>query len=112
MVTWGTGCQGWHTEPAAPAQVLAVRQPSTLRITRSDGSEVVLEQPALRGDTLVGMVRYNSSHSETQIPLADVRTVAIRHFSAWRTVALGACVAGPVTFALITIKWLRAMSER
>src|SRR5204863_7563839 len=48
----GTACQAWHTEDVVPQAVLATHQPSQLRITRTDGQQLVLQHPVLRGDTV------------------------------------------------------------
>src|SRR2546425_8087601 len=49
-----TACHEWRTEGVTPKPVLATRQLVTLRVTRIDGSHVVLERPVLQGDTLLG----------------------------------------------------------
>ena len=69
------------------------RHTSKLRITRHGGSKVILEQPTIRGDTILGIVRSNQSAGEVRIPLSDVREVATRHFSVGRTAALVTGVA-------------------
>ena len=64
MTVYGTACQSWHTERLAPDAVLATRQPAQLRVTRADGSRIVIEQPALVGDTLVGSGRGHHRREE------------------------------------------------
>jgi hypothetical protein len=53
LTAYGTACRSWHTERVAPDALLATRQPAEVRVTRTDGSRIVMEQPALVGDTLV-----------------------------------------------------------
>src|SRR2546428_13448742 len=89
----GLACQAWHTEPIAPESLLGARQPTTLRITRIDGTQIALEDPVLRGDTLSGVS--SRQKDEVRIPLPDVRQLATRTFSAGRTMALGVGVAAP-----------------
>jgi hypothetical protein len=106
MTLFGTGCQAWHTEGIAPEALLVNRQPTMLRVTLTDGSQVVLEHPVLRGDTLLGTgVGHNGEH-DLRIPLTDVRQLATRGFSAGRTVGLGVGVAalffGAVVIASVT----------
>lgn len=73
--------------------MITYRQTSKLRITRHGGSQVILEQPTIRGDTILGIVRSYQAAGEVRIPLSDVREVATRHFSAWRTATLVTGVA-------------------
>lgn len=87
----GSGCHVWRAQP--PSQTMAYRQTSKLRITRHSGSTVILEQPTIRGDTIHGIVRSSQSAGEVRIPLSDVREVATRHLSAWRTTAIVTGVA-------------------
>jgi hypothetical protein len=98
----GTACQGWHTARVAPESLLATRGPTTLRITTTADSQIVVDKPAIRGDTLVGTAQGKDSQ-EVRVPLKDIRTVATRGFSAGRTfelvliagvVAIGAYIGG------------------
>lgn len=97
----GTACQGWHTQRVAPESVLVARQPATLRVTRTDGSRVVIENPVLRGDTLSGTQAARGGQQDVRIPLTDVRQVATRGFSPGRTVGLGLGVAAGLFAALV-----------
>ena len=88
----GLACQAWHTERVAPQVVLAT-QPTKLRVTRTDGGQIVLQHPVVRADTLVGIDHHQQDQQEVHIALTDVRQVATRRFSAGRTVGLGVGVA-------------------
>jgi hypothetical protein len=99
-----TACHAWRTEGVSPKAVLATRQQVTLRVTRIDGSQVVLERPVLQGDillgdTLPGTRPDTSVLRDVRIPLTDVREVATRGFSAGRTVGLGLGVAAGLAAA-------------
>lgn len=94
----GAACHAWHTEDVAPEVVLATQQPTKLRVTRTDGGQLVLHGPLLRGDTLVGI---GEQQQEVRIALPDVRHVATRGFSAGRTVGLGLGVVAIVGGALV-----------
>jgi len=67
-------CSTWRTQEASPQQVLAVEQPAKVRVTLVDGSQVVLEEPAVLDDTLVGLVE----EEHVGIPLTDVSALAVR----------------------------------
>jgi SAM-dependent methyltransferase len=87
-----SGCTSWQEKEVAPAQLVADQHPSTVRVTRADQSRVVLQQPTIGGDTLVGMVAAGRPRGETRIALADVKRIEVRHFSAGRTIGLAAAV--------------------
>lgn len=101
MNLFGTACQAWHTQRVAPESVLAARQPAKLRVTRTDGSRVVIENPLLRGDTLSGTQAARGGQQDVRIPLTDVRQVATRGFSPGRTVGLGLGVVAGLFAALL-----------
>ncbi len=97
ILLYGTACLGWHTVRVAPESFLATREPAELRVTTTEGSQIVVEQPVLRGDTLVGTRHRQGQQQEVRVPLTDVRAVATRGFSAGRTVGL-VLIAVPVAF--------------
>ena len=88
----GSACQAWRTERIAPESLLT-RHPTKLRVIRTDGTQIVLEHPVLRGDTLSGTRPRWTGQDEVRIPLTHVRQVATRGFSAGRTIGLGVGVA-------------------
>jgi hypothetical protein len=110
MILYGSACQAWHTERVTPESLLVTRQPATFRVTRTDGSQIVLEHPVLRADTLSGTVRGPNEQQDVRIPLTEVREVATRGFSAGRTVGLVVGVAAG-TFAVIVVAVVIACSQ-
>lgn len=95
------GCYAWHTEPLGPQAVLETLKPKQLRVTRSDSSQTVLEEPEIRADSLVGFT--DDDTTETRIPLSNVREVATPRFSAGRTFVLLGGLAGAAYAALVAI---------
>ena len=88
IVALSTACHGWHVESATPQAVIATHHPSTLRITLDAGIEHVVQDPVIKGDTLVGF----NPHANVQtvrIALTDVRLVSTRRFSSTKTLGLG-----------------------
>ncbi len=67
-------CTSWKTQEASPQQVLADEQPDRVQVTLTDGSQLVLKEPAVSGDTLSGLDDGNPVH----IPLADVSSIAVK----------------------------------
>jgi hypothetical protein len=83
-------CTSWKTQPVAPDQTLA-KSPNQVRVTRSDGSKVVLRRPAIVEDSLVGEPPGDPARRIAQrlaIPLSDVQSVAVQQVNAGRTVLL------------------------
>lgn len=95
-------CMAWHTESVTPQVVLATHQPTTLRITRTDGRQLVVQHAVLRGDTLEGAYQRagESSLTPVRIALTDVQQLATQSFSPGRTVGLGVGLAVMVVAGL------------
>lgn len=91
LVCQSTGCNGWHTIPEVGATALVEqRRPDRVRLRLRSGEQLVLQHPAVAGDTLVGVV-----HRDTvRIAGRDVTSVAVRRFSPGRTVLLTLGIAG------------------
>ncbi len=88
------GCSSWRVQPVSPAQLVAERHPSQVRVQRQDGTRVVLRQPAVRGDSLVSQRAGDS----TGVYVRDISAAAVRRFDPVATVGL---VAGIFAVAAI-----------
>ena len=109
MTVCGTGCQAWHLEGVAPESLLATR-PGAIRVTRTDGSRVVLEEPVLRNDTVSGLVAdKREGQQQVSIPMADVQQVETPRFDVARTFGLFAGL-GVLVLATIAITFAIACS--
>ena len=73
-------------------QVISEEQPSKVRLTLTDGSTVVLEQPVVSGDTLTGV----GEGEQVTIPVSGVTDVAVRKTNAGKTIGLGVLVGGVI----------------
>jgi hypothetical protein len=76
----------WHVEEeVSPLQLISTQHPRTLRLTRTDGSRVVLDEPRIAaGDSVVG-VHYGVQSS---VAVSDVTQVATRRVSPGKTIGL------------------------
>jgi hypothetical protein len=92
------GCSSWRVEQVSPAQLLSERGPVPVRIVRSDGSRLVLEQPKVSGDSLSGF----SDGRRRAVPLRDVNSVATRHGDVGKSVLVGLGIVGGA-FAIAAI---------
>lgn len=78
-------CTTWHVEEGvSPLLLIATEHPSRLRVTRSDSSQIVLENPQIAGsDTLVGQ-----DGARSRVAVSDVSQLATQHVSTGKTVGL------------------------
>jgi len=79
-------CTSWHVEKeVSPLQLISTKHPRAVRLTRADGSRIVLEQPRIAaGDSLTG------THNRVlkSVAVSDVRQVATRRVSPGKTIGL------------------------
>jgi hypothetical protein len=105
LAAWSSsGCMHWKTQSAFP-EVVAGKHPSRVRVTRGDGSRVVLLRPEVLGDSLVGAPAGRSrSGGRPAVALADVSEVALRRVDPAATAAMGLgtlALAGVVVIGLL-----------
>ena len=75
-------CTSWRVETLAPASVVVTKKPSQIRVTRADSSQVVLDHPVVRGDSLSGNVgRGVAGNGNISMPLTTVQRLETPHFS-------------------------------
>ena len=112
-----SSCTSWHVQSASPEQVITEDQPSKIRVTLTDGSELEMEQPRIVGDTLRGMVKggVESSPGETAVHrvlverdvlLTDIVTLKVRKSDVAKSILLFTGLIGIGSLAL-----LREMGE-
>ena len=78
-----SGCSSWQTAPGLNSAALVQERPSRVRLRLTSGQLVELRRPALRGDSVVGLVKGDT----TQVAAADVASTGLRRFSVGRTAA-------------------------
>ena len=79
-------CTSWHVEKeVSPLQLISTKHPSAVRLTRADGSHMVLDQPGIAtGDSLAGV--HNGVRSS--VAVSAVTQVATRRVSPGKTIGL------------------------
>jgi hypothetical protein len=80
-------CKSWQAPRVSPSEVIRQRQPTSIRVLRTDSTRIELHSPRLVGDSLVGLrVEPSSSDSgRLAIPLSQVSQVTIRQPDPIRT---------------------------
>jgi hypothetical protein len=71
-------CAHWRQQWVAPEAVVAEERPDQIRLTRKDGTQLTLRDPAVVRDSLVGTVE----KERRAVALTDVDHVYVRRGSA------------------------------
>jgi hypothetical protein len=97
LVWYLAACTTWHVQQAgSPPQIISAQQPPAVRLTRTNGSHVVVEEPrVVGGDSLAGLLH----GTPFTVAVSDVTQVAIKEVDAGRTIGLA---LGLVALALFT----------
>ena len=78
LLIYLAGCTSWQVpQQVAPAQLIANRHPSAVRVTRTDQSLFVLRHPTIVGDTLLGTLDSAWATGERRIALSDVQKIEV-----------------------------------
>lgn len=95
------GCSSWTQQPltAGVAPVVSTERP--VRVTRANGSMMVLTHPYLAGDSLVGEV--GDPPQRAALPLRDIQRVEERRGSAGRTAGVVGAGAGVVVIVTVVV---------
>ncbi len=87
LLVFASGCMGWRSQSGDTQSIIEAKQPTQIRLVRSDGSRFVLENPTIIGDSLVGMLRPGpGSVFRAAIPLHEVGPIEIEEIDERRTV--------------------------
>lgn len=79
-----TACTSWRPDSLSPqAVVQGPPTPLSLRVTYKDSSWVILSNPVLQGDTIVGRDKQNA---QVRVPLDSVLLTDTRHGDAGKSV--------------------------
>ena len=91
----------WEPQPVAPAQVVAATSDAEVKVRLTNGSRVVLRDPAVEHDSLVGWVApsWDSKGGPVRhaYALGELREVAVKKNDLGPNIVLGV-VAGTVLF--------------
>jgi len=116
-----SSCTAWHVQGANPAQVVEQEQPSQIRVTMVDHSEVLLDEPYVSGDTLIGRERdltsFGSIYDDPKslavrrILLSDISHVAIQKTDVGRGMMIGLGIAAVAT-SVVAVAGVRGMGSK
>ncbi|CAN5279441.1 hypothetical protein BH20GEM2_BH20GEM2_20380 [soil metagenome] len=97
MTCLAAACTSWSTTNAAPGEVIQ-ENPQSVRVTRTDRSVLVIQQPTVRNDSIVGFA--DEGTTPVAVATADVERVETRKVSAKRTAGLGLGIGAGVIAVL------------
>ncbi len=110
-----SACHSWQVGTPTPAQFVEREHPERVRVTRTDSSTVTLDSPAVRGDSLVGLLAGapagGDSARTTGLPLSNVESVAVKKASAGKTALLVTGIVILVGVALLGTAAIYCESE-
>ncbi len=91
-----TACTSWRPDSLTP-QAVVQGHPVSLRVTRTDSSQVILNNPQLQGDTIVGV---GEKKAQVRVPLDSVLLTDTRRGDAGKSV-LAVLGIGAALFAVV-----------
>ena len=98
LTTQIVACSSWRVEPVTPEQFLRDRSPAELRVTQTDGRQLVLGQPKVSGDSLTGI----TNGTRRGVPFTAVAAISTRHADVGKSVLLGLGIVGAL-FAIAAV---------
>jgi hypothetical protein len=91
LAAWSSSaCTHWKVQSAFPEQVVS-RRPEKVRVTRDNGSRIMLRRPEIVGDTMYGAPRNGRASAGSPRPavaLTDVSEIAVRRVNVVGTTVL------------------------
>ena len=83
-------CGSWQPTTLSPPQLIEEEEPSRVRITRTDGEQVIIQSPEVRADSIVGHYNLRSEFGseDMSVAVSDVRQIETLRFSPGRTVGV------------------------
>ena len=95
-----TACTSWRPDSLTP-QAVVQGHPASLRVTYTDSSSVVLNNPVMQGDTIVGV---GQQKDQVRVPLDSVLLTDTRRGDAGKSVLAVLGVAAGL-FAVVVGVW-------
>ncbi len=105
-----TGCATWQVAEVTPQALITRDHPSRIQVREKVGTKYVMAAPVVVGDTLVGAVKLGTGvgigSEDRRTPLSVIDRIAVRKFSAGRTVVavLGGAVVAFLGLALYVVQ--------
>ena len=106
LLAFASSCTTWRSQSGDTQSIIEAKQLTRIRVNRTDGSRVVLENPTIVGDSLVGMTtdrqRSGSIQYRLAVPLDQIGAVETEEIDGGRT-ALATALAVLGAGALVAV---------
>lgn len=93
-----SSCRGWSVQDTAPAEYLKNEQPSSARLFKKDGKQVILLEPEIVGDSIRG---YATTTGRPSFALADIDSLAVKKTKWGNTLLLVGGIGAAVALATL-----------
>jgi len=116
VMAFQIGCHGWIQKPIVPDTGVAIPQRGNLRVTKSDGAVITLQDSFITNDSIVGFFSAEPLR-RTAIARADVTKIEVRGDTTPQGVRtagkiyLGVVFALGLVLAVTVILWIHAGSK-
>ena len=116
LVTFQVGCRGWIEKPIVPDTGIVIPHRGTLRVTKTDGAVITLNDSFITNDSIVGLVLADSSR-RAAIARTDVAKIEVRGDTTPRSVRiagkvyLGVVLGLGLALGVVTVMWIVADSR-
>jgi hypothetical protein len=77
FVSLFAACNSWSAQSVSPREFFSGRAPREVRITRADSSKLVVQNPRLHGDSVIGDTLDSAAKGQT-VPLSEIQAIEIR----------------------------------
>jgi hypothetical protein len=91
------GCVSWQATTASPRQAVEDDPLTPVRLTRTNGATVVLDDPKIRGDSLKSET---SGRDSLSVAYSDITQIEVRRLHWVRGFLLFLLVGGPVSLCI------------
>jgi hypothetical protein len=99
FLTLSAACTSWRVHGLSPQQIVTAEQPSSIRVIRSDSTQVVLSQPTVSGDSLTGL----TDGKRLSIPVPDIVGLAVPVDDGGKMLALGLVTGAVLTLGALLL---------
>lgn len=107
-----TACMEWRLSPLSPHQLIEEESPEEIRVTLLSGERMVLTDPRIQADSVVGTLTETvdgvTHIRPAPVHVGDVQQIEVHHFNGRRTFGTVLAVAGVAAVVWACIEFSRS----
>ena len=96
-----TACHSWQPTTVSPQGWTPEEQPSSVRVTRTNGEVMTVGDPTISNGSILGY----SDEGVTAVALGDVRLLEVQRSSIGQTIGLSVFLTGVAGGTIVAIAW-------